>query len=136
MKSWLLNHLSLILASVVSIFSPVIPLILTLLFLVGIDFILAVYRSYRIDPKSITSRKMSNTIGKILIYTSTILSLFLLEKYILDSILPITKMVVALISFVEIKSIDESFKLLLGYSFYEKLVDMVKRGSSNTKNIL
>jgi hypothetical protein len=79
---------------------------------------------------------MSNTIGKILIYTSTILALFMLETYILGPIIPITKMVAALISFVEIKSIDETFKLLLGYSFYDKLINIVKRGSSNTKDIL
>ena len=136
MKSWLINHLNLIFAVILSIFAPVIPLILTVLFLVVVDFILGVYRAYRTDPKSVTSRKMSNTIGKILIYISTILALFLLEKYILDSILPITKMVVALISFVEIKSIDESFKLLLGYSFYDKLIEVVKRGTSNTNDIL
>lgn len=136
MKNWLLNHLSLLVAAVVSIFTPVTPIILTILFLVAIDFILAIYRVWRTDPKLITSRNMSNTIGKILIYTSTILSLFMLETYILGPIIPITKMVAALISFVEVKSIDETFKLLLGYSFYDKLIEVVKRGTSNTKDIL
>lgn len=136
MKQWIINHLSFFVATLVGIFTPIIPLILTILSLVAVDFILAIYKAWKKDPKSITSRKMSNTIGKILVYTLTILSLFLLETYILGPVLPVTKIVAVLISLVELKSIDETFKALLGYSFYNKLVDMAKRGVSDTKDIL
>ena len=136
MKSWLINHFNLLLVSLIAIFSPVIPLLLTVYFLVATDFILAIYRAWKKDPNSITSRKMSNTVGKLLIYTLTLLCLFLLETYVLGPILPFTKIVAGLISLVELKSIDETFKALLGYSFYSKLVNMVKRGTSNTKDLI
>lgn len=136
MKAWFLNHLNLLMVSLVAIFAPIIPLLLTVYLLVASDFILAIYRAWKKDPQSITSRKMSNTIGKILIYTLTLLCLFLLETYILGPILPFTKIVAGLISLVELKSIDETFKTLLGYSFYSKLIDIVKRGTSNTKDFI
>lgn len=136
MKSWLLNHLSYLLVSITAVFTPVIPLILTVYFLATTDFVLAIYRAWKKDPHCITSRKMGNTIGKLMIYTLTILALFLLEKYVLGSALPITKVVVGLISLVELKSIDETFKSLLGYSFYSKLIKMIRRGESDTKDFL
>lgn len=136
MKQWIINHISFFVATLIGIFSPVVPLILTLLTLVAVDFILAIYRAWRKDPNSITSRKMSNTIGKTLVYTLTILALFLLETHILGPTLPVTKIVAGLISLVELKSIDETFKSLLGFSFYNKLVDMAKRGVSDTKDLL
>jgi hypothetical protein len=98
--------------------------------------VFAIYSAYKKNPSSVTSRKMGNTIGKLLIYISTIMVVYLVEKYILIDILPITKMVAGLISFVELKSIDETFNNLMGFSFYTGLINMIKRGASTTKDIV
>lgn len=136
MKLWLTNHLSLLFISIMTVISPIIPLLLTVGFLVIVDFIFAIYRQWKQDPKQITSRKMSNTISKLATYTLAILSVYFLEKYIMIEVLPITKMAAGLICLVELKSIDESFFILNKYSIWTKIIALINRGQSNTKDLI
>ena len=122
--------------AVLAVVAPVIPMVLTILFLVGVDFIFAIYRQFRQDPSQITSRKMSNSVTKILTYTLTILGVYFLQTYIVGDTLPLTKITSALIGLVELKSIDETFKLLNGYSIWDKVSSLLKRGTSTTKDIV
>jgi hypothetical protein len=101
-----------------------------------VDFFLAIYRVWRENPKKIESRKMSNTVSKLLIYSLCILSLFLIETQIISMAIPLSKIGAGLISFVELKSIDETFKLMLGYSLLDLMIKVAKRGESNTKDII
>lgn len=135
-KTYITANIKILIASIVAVFMPITPLILTILSLVMVDFILAIYRVWKIDPSQITSRKMSNTISKILIYTLCIMALYLMENYILGPILPITKIASGLICFVELKSIDETFKAMLGYSLWNLISKVAQRGESNTKDII
>lgn len=124
-----------VLLSLYAVFSPIQPLLLVVGFLVACDFLFALRKAYVLN-ESITSRKMSNTISKLFLYTLTVIAVFLLEKYIIESTIPITKIVGALISLVEIRSIDETFKTLFGYSFWEKARMIMKRGTSSTKDLM
>ena len=65
-----------------------------------------------------------------------IISLFLFETYILGSIMPVTKIGAALISITELKSIDESVEKMTGVGIWKKLVRIIKRGESETKDFL
>lgn len=136
MKTWIANNIIPLLVSFMAVISPAIPLLLTVGFLVVVDFIFAIYRQWKQDPSKITSRKMGNTISKLTTYTLAILSIFFLEKYILLGALPITKIAAGLICVVELKSIDESFFILHKYSLWSKIIAVIKRGESNTKDIL
>jgi hypothetical protein len=62
--------------------------------------------------------------------------LWVFEKYILQDAIPITKIGAALISITELKSIDESVEKLTGVGIWKKLVRIVKRGESETKDFL
>ena len=121
--------------AVISIFTPVIPMLLTIGVLIIIDFLVGIYRAFKMNEQ-ITSRKMGNTISKMFLYQLTIISLFLFETYILMGILPVTKIGAALISVTELKSIDESVEKMTGVGIWKKLVKIIKRGESNTKNFL
>jgi hypothetical protein len=57
----------------------------------------------------------------------------MIEKYVLQGDVPYSKIIVGVIAMVELKSIDESFKLLFGYSIYDKIKSQIKRGESQTK---
>lgn len=135
MKTWIANNIIPLLISFMAVISPAVPLILTVGFLVVVDFLFAIYRQWKQDPSKITSRKMGNTISKLTTYTLAILSIFFLEKYILLGVLPITKIAAGLICVVELKSIDESFFILHKYSLWTKIIAVIKRGESNTKDI-
>lgn len=121
--------------SLVAILSPVVPILLTVGTLITIDFIIGLWRAYKMKEK-ITSRKMGNTISKMLLYQLMILSLFLLETFILTDILPFTKIAAGLISVVEIKSISESIEKVTGVNVWTKLVKIIKRGESQTKDFI
>lgn len=122
--------------SILAVFSPIKPLLLTTGFLIAADFIFGVYKAYRQDPKSITSRKMGHTISKILLYNLAIISVYLIEHFILSDQLPLAKIVSGIICITELKSIDESFKIAFGFSFYDRLIGIIKRGTSQTKDVL
>jgi len=129
------NYLIYLLISLTAVFTPVLPLLLTVGFLIGADFFVGLYKAYKLKQE-ITSRKLGHTISKMLLYQVTILSLFLFETFILDSVLPITKIGAGLIAVVELKSISESVEIMTGVSIWKRIVKVVKRGNSETKDFL
>ena len=135
MKIWFLNHLNSLLLTIVAILSPIKALLLTVGFLIVADFIFGICRAY-IKKETINSRKMSNTIGKIILYNIAIISVYFLDRYLICSGLNLEKVVAALIGIVEIKSLDESFKTLFNWSIWDLLKKTIQRGSSNTKDLL
>lgn len=122
-------------ASLIAIFSPAVPLMLTIGFLICLDFIVGLYRAWKLKEQ-ITSRKMGNTISKMLLYQATILSLYVFEVYILGSALPVSKIGAGLISVVEIKSIDESVEKMTGTGVWKRITKIIKRGQSETKDFI
>ena len=100
--------------------------------LVAVDFIFGVYRAWK-TKQEITSRKMSNTITKMLLYNLTVVSIWAIEKNITGPDIPITKIAAGMICLVEFKSIDEAFKLLFGFSIWDKMKKSLSRGESLTK---
>jgi len=128
MKSWMI-HLWI---GVVAFLSPLIPLALLVSTLIGVDFVFGIYRAYK-NGDEISSRKMGHSISKIFLYNMAVLSVFMLEKIIIGTNLEFTKICVGVIAMVELKSIDESFKLLYGFSIYESIIKNLKRGISETK---
>ena len=121
--------------AIISIFTPVTPILLTIGVLIMIDFFVGIFRAFKMNEQ-ITSRKMGNTISKMFLYQLTIISLFLFETYILLGILPVTKIGAALISVTELKSIDESVEKMTGVGIWKKLVKVIKRGESTTKDFI
>lgn len=127
------NFLSSIVLSIIGVFSPIVPLMLTVGFLIATDFSLALWKAYK-KKEQITSRKMYNTIPKIFIYNIVIISAFLLEKYIIHSGISIENVAATFIGLTEFKSILESFKSLTGIDLMDKFKDMFSRGESKTKS--
>ena len=129
MKDWLIGIMVAAAASV----APATPLFVTASLLIISDFIFALWRCHKTGV-AITSRKMSNIIPKLLLYNIAILLSYLVEIYVLDKSLPLSKIAVGVIAMVEGKSIDESFKLLFGYSIYETMMKRIRRPeTSETK---
>lgn len=128
MKTWLL-HLWI---GIVAFISPLVPLAVLVSSLIATDFIFGIYRAYKIG-ELINSRKMGHTISKMFLYNMAVLTVFMLEKIIVGTDMQFTKIAVGVIAMVEIKSIDESFKLLYGFSIYESIFDKIKRGINENK---
>jgi hypothetical protein len=117
----------------VAFVSPLVPLAILVSTLIGTDFVFGIYRAYKTNEE-INSRKMGHTISKLFLYNLAVLSVFMLEKLVIGTDTQFTKVVVGVVAMVELKSIDESFKLLYGFSIYESLIDKIKRGTNENKN--
>ena len=135
MKTWIVTHFNSLLIAIIALLTPIKPLLLTVGFLIAVDFIFGLMRAYKLKEK-ITSRKASNTISKMVLYTLCVLSVFFLDKYILETTLNLAKIVAGFISLVEIQSILETFEIMTGINIWDRLVKIVKRGTSETKDLL
>ena len=126
------KHLSSIFASVFGVLTPVAPIIYTLTFVIMCDFIFGIYRAYKCKEE-ITSRKMAQTLPKLFLYNLIIICLFFVDKYVIQTGIGLEKVACSLMIMIELKSCDESFKTIFGYSLWNRLVDSIERGKSITK---
>jgi hypothetical protein len=116
----------------VAFVSPLVPLAILVSTLIATDFVFGLYRAYK-SGEEINSRKMGHTISKMFLYNMAVLSVFMLEKIIVGTDMQFTKIAVGVIAMVELKSIDESFRLLYGFSIYDSIIGKIKRGINENK---
>ena len=96
------------------------------------DFVFGIYRAYK-AKEEITSRKMAQTLPKLFLYNLIIICLFFVDKYVIQTGIGLEKIACSLMVMIELKSCDESFKTIFGYSLWNRLVDSIDRGKSITK---
>lgn len=128
------DYIGYILVSIFSILTPIKEISLTLVLLILTDFLFGIYRAKR-QGEEITSRKMSKSVVKILFYNIVILLLYYTNNYIFETGLPLEKMAASLICLVELRSIDESWKIIYGWSLWGRLSEMVDKGVNKSKII-
>jgi hypothetical protein len=119
-------------ASLFGVLLPVAPIIYTLTLVIFADFIFGICRAKKMK-ETITSRKMSQSLPKILLYNSIILVLYFVDKEVLNTGIGLEKLGASLMIIMEMKSIDESFNTIFGYSLWNRLVESIERGKSLTK---
>lgn len=112
------NKLLLFAMSMISLLSPVTPMVCIAICFIWLDLCVGVWRSVRLKGwKSIRSRGLARTISKSLIYSGGIVAVFMLEKYVIADLiglfvsvdLVLTKAFTFFCVFIEMKSINESY---------------------------
>ena len=119
-KFWLLASLA--------VFLPIKELMLTIGFLVGADMVVGIWKALKLKQR-IRSRRMSDTITKLLLYQIAIMSGFLIETFIISELIPITKLVATVIAVIEFKSIIESIESVTGKDLWSKIKTIIGRKS-------
>ena len=116
---------------VVSGFAALAP-IHTVLFVVGllilIDTITGVWAAYK-EGQKITSAKLRRLVSKIVIYNIAVISAFLLENWLLEGLLPVSKIVAGAVGSVEMKSILENGNRITGLDLFSEVIKRL--GSKN-----
>jgi len=110
-----------------ALIAPIVSVMLTVGFLIVVDFITETYAAIK-KKKPITSERIGNTISKFFIYNLVVLSAFLLEKYIVKEI-PFMRIIAGFIAIAEIKSIMENFNTIYGINPFKALVNLIKKKS-------
>lgn len=126
-KVWLLACLSILL--------PIKELMLTIGFLVGADLVVGIWKAFKTGQK-IRSRRMSDTITKLLLYQIAIISGFLIEKYVITDMIAVSKLIGTVIAIIEFKSIIESIEAVTGTSLWDKIRVIVGRKSEDVMDAM
>lgn len=144
MKEQVLILMSVIKASLIKVLLiiaafllPIKPLILIVGVCIAIDTLFGIWRSKNKKEK-ITSRKLSAIISKMVLYQSAIILFFAIDVFLLGDIIGIftdiplllTKLVAIFFVYIELKSMNESFVSVKGYSIWSKVKEMLKRAKS------
>ncbi len=113
-----------------AVFLPIKELMLTIGFLVGADMVVGIWKALKLKQR-IRSRRMSDTITKLLLYQIAIMSGFLIETFIISELIPITKLVATVIAVIEFKSIIESIESVTGKDLWSKIKTIIGRKSED-----
>lgn len=125
---WLSSHP--LLLSVLAVFAPIKMLIIVSTILVISDTMSGVIAAYKRGEK-IRSSGFRRSISKTIVYLSALCLGFLVEKFMIDGVIPISKIVAGAISLTELKSILENLDSINGSSLFKSLIQRL--GSSNDK---
>ena len=124
MKDYIVNTMLVALA----VLAPIKPLLLACGVLIFADMVTGMMAARKRGEK-ISSASMRRTVSKLVIYHAAIISGFVLEVYMLENLLPVSKIVGGVIGLVEFKSVLENARTVAG----RDLVQLVKEklGSKN-----
>lgn len=115
-------------ASLIAILAPAKALLISIIFLVLADLATGIWAAIN-RKERIESAAMRRTVTKLAVYLVAVISGFLVEQYMLESLLPISKIVASVIGLVELKSILENADSILGQSLFKLVI--TKLGSDN-----
>lgn len=114
LKSWVIVIFSLL--------APIKSAVFSVYFLIFTDLVTGVWASIK-EKQTVTSSKLSRTISKILVYSTTIVVAFIVHKYLLvDFDLPIVSIVSGFIAITEVKSILENLNRISSHQVIKDLI--------------
>lgn len=113
--------------SIFAIFAPIKATLLTTAVLIGVDLITGVLAARKRGEK-ITSAGLRRTLSKVLTYEAALCLGFITETYLSD-VLPFVKLVSAVISLVELKSVYENLNTISGQDLLSTVISKI--GSEN-----
>jgi heme/copper-type cytochrome/quinol oxidase subunit 1 len=135
---------SAIIASILTILAPVLPMIILAILMVIIDTGFGMWRTVKLRGwDNLLSKKFSDIFGKIIIYSLAILVTYFIEMYIAKDIIAefisvelfMTKVIAGAVVYTEIKSIDEKYEQVTKKSFLRGLRKIVTRAKEEKTNL-
>ena len=106
-------------------FAPIYFSLMFVVILVVVDTITGVMKAGKKDVKNISSKKLFAFVPKLIIYLLFVI-VANFGNSVIDKSIPFVKLAVMGISWIEVKSIDENFRDIFGFSFIDKILDSVK----------
>jgi len=112
------------LTALIAFFSPILWAFWIVIIFVVVDTVFGIMRAGKQDVKDIKSRKLFALVTKLIAY----LLLVVLAHAIglVEPKIPFVKLCLFGIGFIEVKSIDENFRGIFGYSFIDKILSALK----------
>ena len=118
------------LISCLACLAPIQAMIIATGVVIFADLFTGVWAAKKRNEK-ISSGGLRRTITKMFVFEAAIILGFIIEKYMMNNTLPISKLASGLIAVVEAKSIMENLDTIYGQDLFKSLI--VKLGSINDK---
>jgi hypothetical protein len=133
----------LVFATIGAFLLPIQPLLILVGLMIVLDTITGLWKATKLKEK-ITSKKLSNIVSKMVLYQGTIITLFLLEKYLLGEFIGLfvqipyflTKMISVVLVGIEIMSMHENFEAITNINIWKSFKTMVKRGKEAKNDLV
>lgn len=125
------NWLKAISITIVTFLAPIHTVMIACGALIVIDLITGVWAAKK-RGEAISSAALRRTVSKILAYEIAIISGYILQKYLMDDIIPVMKLAASAIGLVETISVLENVNSITGSSIFTALIK--KLGSQNDQN--
>jgi len=138
-------YLYAILSTIVYFYAPIGGLIMTVAIVTLLDTGFGIWRSYKLG-REIKSRLLRVGLGnKLIPYISIVMLVYMSDVFIINDLLinaisvnfMATKSIALVLIAIEVKSMDESFKEVKGYSFVNKITKVLiylKNAKNKIKN--
>lgn len=112
--------------------APIHAVMITVGILIFADLFAGIWAAYK-SNEEISSARMRDSLTKILVYQTVIITGYLVETHLIHGIVPVTKLVAGVIGMVEITSLIENANKILGQNMFGILLD--KLGSKNAMRV-
>jgi hypothetical protein len=106
--------------------APIGEVMIAMYVLLGIDFVVGVWASLKLDPKSFSARRMRGTIDKGLIYSLCIIASHIVQTEFIP-IVPLVRIFVGFIGLTELRSIYENASKITGLKILEHMKGFLKK---------
>jgi hypothetical protein len=129
---------------IVAFLLPIHGLIIAVGMAIVADTIIGVYKAVKLEGwGSVKSRKLSQIVSKMFLYEGALVLFFCIDIFILGEFIAVfigiplflTKVLSAVLCFIELKSIDENYKSISGYSIWERFKNMLARAKELKEDI-
>lgn len=127
-----MKYVETILMTAVTVFAPIKAAVLVAFILVMVDLFTGVWASWKRGQK-ITSAGLKRTVGKIALYEIAICAAFLCQQYLTGDLLPVFKLVTALVGAVELKSCLENLDSISGTNLFKVILDKLTQPPGDSK---
>ena len=131
-----MKYLHYLTASLILLFAPIYGLLVAVAMAIILDTITGLFKSIKLYGfKSIRSRKLSTIISKMFLYQTTVLLLFIMDKYLLNEFASLwfgiefmfTKTCAILLIFIELVSVKENIEEAYSVDIWKMLKKLLNR---------
>lgn len=136
--SALKDSLLTLLLSALAVFAPVKEMCFAILFLVAVDTLTGLW-AVAVTKSQFTSRKLSRTIVKVLVYITTICVTYIANKFLLSTgtfSLPLETLIGSFIALTEVKSILENLQKIQKQPLLQFVIDKISSDTTDITNQL
>ena len=131
-----------LLAVISAFFLPITGILFLIGFAIVVDTLTGIWKAKKLGV-TITSRKLSAIISKLMLYEVAVIGFYLIDKFILNDIilqffsvpLMLTKILSLILVSIEVMSINENYKEVKGIDIWQGMKNLFARAKEIKKDI-